>query len=133
VSFYLSFYKRIFQISSRCPCCRRKRRRKRPLSDEFVQETGSIQSSILPDIIDNAFENNQRLDDNIFQTTRPSSATSSRNADDIQLIGLTSAREKKPIPHYATPLKRSPRVAPTSISPDEYLFGKRQASKISQQ
>jgi len=39
-------------------------------------------------------------------------------SDDIQLTGLTRARKNKPIPHYAIPLQRSPRVAPTSKLPD---------------
>jgi hypothetical protein len=74
--------------------------------------------TIYPDTVYNAFENTQYLDDDIFLAIRPSSSATSRNADDIQLTGLTRARKNKPIPHYAIPLQRSPRVAPTSKLPD---------------
>jgi hypothetical protein len=132
VSFNFSFFKTMLKISSRClyfPC---KRRQKRSSLDKFSEKNGFIPPSIHSDIIYNMFENSQYLDDDIFLTTRASSAASSRNADDIEFTHLTSARKKKTIPHYATPLRRSAKVAPTSTSLDTYVFGSRQASKISQ-
>jgi hypothetical protein len=133
VRYYFSFFKRMIKISSRCPCCPCKRRKKRPLLDEFPQEDSSVQSPIYPHIVYNPFENSLNLDDDdddLSSSTRPSSVTSSRNADDIQLTGLTSPRTEKPKPQYALPLQRSPRVAPASLSPDAYVYGSRQASKI---
>jgi len=131
VSFNFSFFKRILNISSRCLCFPCKRRQKRSPLDKFSQKNGFIPPSIHSDIIYNVFENSQYLDDDIFLTTRASSAASSRNADDIELTDPTSARKKKTTPHYAT-LRRSAKVAPTSTSLDTYVFGSRQASKISQ-
>jgi hypothetical protein len=130
VRYYFSFFKRMIKISSRCLCCPRKRRKKRPLLDEFPQEDSSVQSPIYPRIVYNPFENSLNLDDdNSFSSTRPSSVASSRNADDIQLTGLTSPRTEKPKSHYTLPLQRSPRVAPASLSPVAYIYGSRQASK----
>jgi hypothetical protein len=129
VRYYFSFFKRMIKISSRCLCCPRKRRKKRPSLDEFSQENSSVQSSIYPRIVYNALENSLNLDDNSFSSTRPSSVASSRNTDDIQLTGLTSPRTEKPKPHYTLPLQRSPRVAPASLSPVAYIYGSRQASK----
>jgi len=108
----------MFRISFRCLCFPCKRNKRRSSLDESLEENGSMNPTIYSDTVYNAFENGQHLDDDIFLATRPSSVASSRTADDIQLTGLTSARKKKPIPHYAIALQRSPRVAPTSKLPD---------------
>ena len=109
------------------PC---KRRRKRPSSDEVPQEDSSASPSLNPPIIYEPFENSLNLDDSISISTRPTSAISSRSADDIHLTGLTTPRTQKPTPHYALPLQRSPRVSPAPLSPDEYVYDSRQASKL---
>jgi hypothetical protein len=124
----------MLKISSRCLCCPLKRRHTHSSLDE------------VPYIVYNPDCNDEYLHDDIFQAKRPLSASSGRNANDIQLNGLTNVRETKPMPHYASPLQRTARVAPSSassvsasvrsdasssISPASYLFGSRQASKLS--
>jgi hypothetical protein len=136
VSVCFSLFKSMLKTSFSCLCCPWKRRRRR-INSSLVEH---------PHIVYNLAENDQYLDDSIFQAARPSSVSSTRTAHGIQLGGLTSPRENKPIPHYATPLKKTGRVAPSSassmsqsvssntssISPAEYLFGSRQASKLIQ-
>ena len=130
VSFCTSFCNRMTKISSSCPACLGKRRKKRPSEDECPPENHSVQLSTSPHTTDNTLNKSQYVDDDTFSSTRASSVASSRNADDIQLIGLTSPRKTKPIPHYTIPLQRGPRVAPTSLSPDAHMHGSRQVVKI---
>ena len=136
VSVYFSLFKSMLKNSFSCLCCPWKRRRRQRNSSSLVEH---------PNIVYNPTVNDQYLDDSLLQAARPSSVTSTRTTRSIQ-IGSLTARENKPIPHYATPLQRTGRVAPlsassmsqsmcsnaSSISPTAYLFGNRQASKLSQ-
>ena len=51
------------------------------------------------------------ITEDIF-TARPASATSIKNIDDIQVNNLSTPRINKPLPHYALPLQRTPKISP---------------------
>ncbi|CAF0917517.1 unnamed protein product [Adineta ricciae] len=125
-----------------CLCCPFKRRKGHPA------KRGPAANSNLPRrlvdyyIVDSSFGKPSSANGNISDSNRSVSTISNRTIDDVQMNVLSSARSEKRLPHYATPLKRSPRVAPlpspsisfsstARIIPSEYVFGGRQSLNTS--